>query len=209
MVDSSHPDWGTLNNLSEKETSVLRAFALASDVEFSDRNLLRFLRARKFNPDAAIKMLREDHVWRDTFREHGAFERRDFPNFVLMAEEGLIKVNGRDKAGRPCGVLRPAHFHPSLVSDDIELVYFAVFVLDGLARRAEEQGQDGFTAIVDMEDWGMSNFSLPLVKLSIELLQDHYPERLGTVMVVNPPWVFKAAGVTARSAPRRFATSVS
>ncbi len=57
-----------------------------------DRNLLRFLRARKFDLEASLLMLREDDEWRDTFREHGAFDTHDFPNCQLMAEEGLVKV---------------------------------------------------------------------------------------------------------------------
>ena len=80
-------------------------------------------------------------------------------------------MNGRDVGGRPCIVAKLAHFHPSLISDPVELVFFIVFALDALARRSEANGADGFTAIVDMEGWGMSNFSLPQTKLSIELLQ--------------------------------------
>ena len=39
----------------------------------------------------------------------------------------------------------------------------------------------------------MANFSFPVIKMLVHLLQDHYPERLGVVYVVNMPWAFRAA----------------
>ena len=75
----------------------------------------------------------------------------------------------------------------------MQLVYFFVFYVDQLCLRAEEIGQETFVTIADLEGFSMANFSLTYIKVIVSILQNHYPERLGTVYVINAPFIFSAA----------------
>jgi hypothetical protein len=47
--------------------------------------------------------------------------------------------------------------------------------------------------IVDFSEYHFgqtSSESKKVSKISMQLLQDHYPERLGVAFIVNPPWYF-------------------
>ena len=196
-------DWGLLGNLTEKQTAALEEFRreFGDDLDVNgceeetavDRKLLRFLRARQFNLRKSAKMLREDIAFRKSLESHGFFSRDDFDCMVAMCEEGFIYRAGEDKQGRPAIVYKAKHFWPSLVTRDADIILFFCFYMDCLVRMADAKGLDGFTCIADLKGWGMSNFSLAYTKVSVRLLQDHYPERLGKVNVVNAPWVFNAA----------------
>merc|ERR1740129_50565 len=105
----------------------------------------------------------------------------------------MLYSSGYDREGRPVIYCRVRHFHPSLLADETEVALFFVFFMDALARRSEANGRDEFTMIADLAGFTMNNFSLPIVKVGISILQNHYPERLGKVFVVNSPLVFKAA----------------
>ncbi|GAV81741.1 CRAL_TRIO domain-containing protein [Cephalotus follicularis] len=48
-------------------------------------------------------------------------------------------------------------------------------------------GQEKFAIIIDLEGWGYSNINRPLSSLS--LMQEYYPERLGKMFIVHPPYI--------------------
>jgi hypothetical protein len=64
--------------------------------------------------------------------------------------------------------------------------------MDMLLRAANAAGQETFTVISDLKGWSLKNFSLPLLRLMIGILQNYYPERLGRVLVVSTPMAFRA-----------------
>lgn len=51
---------------------------------------------------------------------------------------------------------------------------------------------EDFTVITDMSGWTFKNFSLPIFKVVISILQDFYPERLGRCYVVSTPMLFRS-----------------
>jgi hypothetical protein len=65
--------------------------------------------------------------------------------------------------------------------------------MDSLLRLADVAGQETFTVVADLKGWSFRNFSLPLLRLMIAILQDYYPERLGRVLVLSTPMAFRAA----------------
>jgi len=154
---------------------------------------LRFLRARGFNVAKAYALLKQDADWREQFTDHVFVASRDFPPVAAMHSDGAIRLAGQSLDGRPIIVLQPRFFWPKLVEDPLQLVYFFVFYVDRLCARAEQAGQETFVTIADLEGFSMSNFSLTYVKVIVSVLQNHYPERLGSVFAVNAPFIFSAA----------------
>jgi CRAL/TRIO domain len=110
-----------------------------------------------------------------------------------MHEEGAIRLAGKARDGRPVVMVQARYYWPKLVEDNIQIVYFFTFYVDGVCRMSETAGHETFYAIADLEGFSMSNFSLAQIKIAISILQNHYPERLGTIFVINAPFVFTAA----------------
>jgi hypothetical protein len=110
-----------------------------------------------------------------------------------MHEEGAIRLAGKARDGRPVVMVQARYYWPKLVEDNIQIVYFFTFYVDNVCRMAEAVGQETFYAIADLEGFSMANFSLSQMKIAISILQNHYPERLGRIFVINAPFVFTAA----------------
>ena len=110
-----------------------------------------------------------------------------------MHEEGAIRLAGRAKDGRPVAMIQARHYWPKLIEDNIQIVYFFQFYVDHVCKIAEKVDQETFFAIIDLEGFSLANFSLSQMKVAIGILQNHYPERLGRIFVINAPFVFTAA----------------
>ena len=110
-----------------------------------------------------------------------------------MHEAGAIRLAGKAKDGRPVVMIQARYYWPRLIEDNIQIVYFFTFYVDAVCRMAEQAGQETFFAISDLEGFSMANFSLQQIKIAISILQNHYPERLGMIFVINAPFVFTAA----------------
>jgi hypothetical protein len=61
-----------------------------------------------------------------------------------------------------------------------------------VCKMAEDAGHLTFFGLLDLEGFGYANFSFQLVKTAIGVLQDFHPERLGSIYVLNAPFVFTA-----------------
>eukprot|EP01026_Neomeris_dumetosa_P036174 TRINITY_DN2910_c1_g1_i5.p1 TRINITY_DN2910_c1_g1~~TRINITY_DN2910_c1_g1_i5.p1 ORF type:complete len:104 (+),score=15.53 TRINITY_DN2910_c1_g1_i5:2-313(+) len=59
------------------------------------------------------------------------------------------------------------------------------------AMEARPEGQDNILAIFDMRAYGPGNTDLQFIKFLIDLLFIYYPKRVGRVLVVESPWVFR------------------
>jgi hypothetical protein len=110
-----------------------------------------------------------------------------------MHEEGCIRLAGKSKDGRPVLMIQARYYYPKLVDDNIQIVYFFNFYVDAICKMAEAIGEETFFAIVDLDGFSMSNFSLAQMKIAIGILQNHYPERLGGILIISAPFIFTAA----------------
>jgi hypothetical protein len=121
--------WGHVGFLAASEQKALeelRAKVTEEDMtEFygDDKCLLRFLRARKFHVSKALVMLVEDDKWRSQFRGR-EFRLTDFSSLLALADEGVVRQGGRDKAGRPVIYVMAAKFFPAQITSEEELVLF-------------------------------------------------------------------------------------
>ncbi|KAF7730981.1 hypothetical protein EC973_001027 [Apophysomyces ossiformis] len=149
----------------------------------SDGTLKRYLRARKWVFEAAKVMLENTVKWRREFRP----DQLD-PDYIRPeAETGKMYYNGFDKHGRPLWWMKPRYQN----SKDAERqVKHIVFCLER-GIRLMPSNVETIDIVIDFKDSSSShNPSIATSKKFLDILSNHYPERLGVAFVVKSPWFF-------------------
>ena len=199
--------------VSEAEFSalqILRRKASELDLEsvnlHTDWSLIRFLRARKLNPDAAYTMLANSVA----FRQKKNFARLADVNFEeKFARFRQCYIHGMynlDRQGNPVNLEMIGQCDlfgamEALSKDEIEnyfihvherIINVAFPILSELAGRRIDQ----LTGIMDLKNAVLSKllFGKPIELLSVilKLDQDHYPELLKQMFIINAPFIFSA-----------------
>lgn len=144
--------------------------------------LLRYLRADKWNISAAETRLRNTLSWR---REYGI--QKITPDYIgIENETGKQLIVGWDNEGRPCQIMRPSKQNTERTPRQIEhLVFMLERSIDLMPA-----GQETLTLLINFaETRSGQGATLAQGKLTLWILQNHYPERLGRALVTNVPWV--------------------
>lgn len=154
-------------------------------VPCSDDIISRYLRARNWNTKKATKMLKDTIKWR---MEHKP-EKIRWEDIAQEAETGKIyRANYHDKQGRTVLVMRPGFQNTNSTKGQIKyLVYCIENALMNLNPDQEEM-----VWLIDFQGWTMSSISMKVTRETANILQDHYPERLGLAILYNPPKIFES-----------------
>ncbi|OCH93078.1 CRAL/TRIO domain-containing protein [Obba rivulosa] len=160
---------------------------LSEDEKFwlSHECMLRFLRAVKWSSaPAAIKRLEETLIWR---REYGVYDVITTSHVEPEALTGKMMLFGYDADRRPAMYLRPSRQN---TAESIRQVHLVVWYLE---RAAELMGP-GVETIALMVDYAdkAKNPSFSQARAVLNILQTHYPERLGRALIVNLPFLLSA-----------------
>eukprot|EP01101_Sappina_pedata_P003853 TRINITY_DN1564_c0_g1_i1.p1 TRINITY_DN1564_c0_g1~~TRINITY_DN1564_c0_g1_i1.p1 ORF type:complete len:204 (+),score=58.08 TRINITY_DN1564_c0_g1_i1:43-612(+) len=146
-----------------------------------DRTILRFLRARDFNVDAAFPMLASCMTWRATFNGTGVKNITE-ESIARQQASHTAFYNKKDMKGRPLGYVLLRNHDPA-TSDFEELQRYCVFMIEQGLKLLDED-QECCSIVFDLDDIGLKNLDLKAVKFLIELLNQCYPEILGVCIVV-------------------------
>jgi hypothetical protein len=150
--------------------------------------ILRWLRARKFDVPAAVQQLNNTLKWRREWGVNALLAKGE--NDLLLEEimTGKTYFMGSDKEGRPVNYVH--------VKDHIKDQY-PVEATEKLGILSVETGRkllqgshETGSVVVDMNGFGMHNMDYQLVKFFIYLLENHFPESLGVVLVIHAPFIF-------------------
>jgi hypothetical protein len=142
---------------------------------------LRYLRATKWNVADVKKRLEATLVWR---REYGVLDHT--PEYIEAENQtGKQYFLGFDKNGRPCLYLNPAKQNTEKSPKQIQhLVFMLERAVDLMGP-----GQGTLALLVDFAaSTTSSNPNIAQSRLTLNILQGHYPERLGRALVTNLPW---------------------
>ncbi|KAI8578866.1 hypothetical protein K450DRAFT_244883 [Umbelopsis ramanniana AG] len=151
----------------------------------TDNTLRRYLRARKWDELAAIKMLEATVQWRRTEKP----ECYDPEYISPEAETGKMYFSGFDKTGRPIWIMRPRLENSKNAERQVKHIIFSL----ERAIRLMPAGVENISIIVDFKDASSGHSpSVATCKKFLDILGNHYPERLGKAFVVSAPWVFHA-----------------
>ncbi|KAI5811008.1 CRAL/TRIO domain protein [Peziza echinospora] len=143
--------------------------------------LLRFLRASKWDVPAALTRLQATLVWR---KEFGIDE---MPAEAIEPEQltGKQWIVGYDIHGRPCLSLNPARQNTEQSPRQIQHL---VWMLER-AIELMPPGQETLALVIDfLKSTSSKSPSISTGKQVLNILQNHYPERLGKAICMNLPW---------------------
>jgi len=184
------------------------------DFNYDEENeflkLLRFLRARKFDVPKTLEMCRNDVIWR---REEDRYSIRfeTAAETLQCADTGPIFeyfpcwVQGRDKQQRPVAYRQ---FGKLVITEVMSyttmerLVRFHAWEAEQALRLSYESSRENncnietFVLVVDAAGWQLklaTSEAFTFIKGMIATDSDHYPERLGRMMLINAPGVLSFA----------------
>ncbi|KAH7298323.1 hypothetical protein KP509_25G037400 [Ceratopteris richardii] len=131
-------------------------------------------------------MLEDSLSWRKSYRP----EDLRWPDVAEEGETGKVyRADFFDKKGRSVLVLVPAKQNTSSCEGQLKhLVYLMENALFNLPP-----GQEQMVWLIDFTGWSFST-AVPVktTREVVNVLQNHYPERLGNAILYNPPRIFGA-----------------
>jgi len=144
--------------------------------------LFRYLRATAWKVDQAENRLRNTLVWR---REYGT-DKLTAEYISIENETGKQVILGWDNDGRPCCYLRPSKQNTERSDRQIEhLVYMLERTVDLMPP-----GQEMMALLINFSETKQGQgATLQQGRQTLNILQNHYPERLGRALVTNVPWI--------------------
>lgn len=171
----------------------------AKDLIFaSDPCLVRYLRARKWDVNKATDFFFKTLKFRHKYRP----EQIKWSQVAHEAKTGKIYRMYKDKQGRPVLLMRPGYENSNDAQNQIRYFIYCMehCILqmdtnDTVARGSNtDLSPEQITWLVDFDQWTPAK-AVPLkVALEIkEVLQNGYPERLGTALFWNPPRLFESS----------------
>ncbi|XP_022106083.1 SEC14-like protein 2 [Acanthaster planci] len=197
---------GTLDNLSYKQQEKLTKFRInVADVledHHDDHVLLRFLRARKFDLTSSETLFRKDVKWKKEMQT-SALSRDDIPEILKKYWPG--GTCGFDKEGSPVWIdaIGRSDFKGLLYSAKTsDIIKHNIVIAESLYKLMEQQtlklGRhvEGVAYIADMEKFGLHHLWKPAVDVfnqNASVFEQHYPETLKRVFVINAPKIFPLA----------------
>ncbi|XP_059647278.1 phosphatidylinositol transfer protein PDR16-like isoform X2 [Cornus florida] len=130
-------------------------------------------------------MLKETLKWRLEYKP----EKIRWEHIAQEAETGKIyKANYCDKHGRPVLIMRPGFQNTSSIDGQIR---YLVYCMENAIMDLNPD-QEQMIWLIDFQGWNMACISVKVTKVTANVLQDHYPERLGLGILYNPPKIFES-----------------
>lgn len=153
--------------------------------QYSDDDIIRFLRARNFVIADATHMIKEECEWRSKFKPH-EIRADDIEGESVTGKSRIADYP--DKHGRPVIIMHPLYENTKNYDKQLQLLAWQLErcnkLMDGNVGR--------YAVVMKME--GVTMFNGPPTSVSKEVakcLTSRYPERLGTALVIGAPAYFK------------------
>jgi len=143
--------------------------------------LLRYLRATKWNTSDAAKRVLETLSWR---RDYGVDDLLDGTISSPENETGKQILLGYDVAARPCHYLNPGRQNTQPSPRQVQhLVFMLERVIDLMVP-----GQETLALLINFKSSKTRSNTAPGIgqgREVLNILQTHYPERLGRALIIN------------------------
>ncbi|KAG9135189.1 hypothetical protein Leryth_013469 [Lithospermum erythrorhizon] len=150
-----------------------------------DACLRRYLEARNWNVDKSKKMLDETVKWRSSFKP----EEIRWHEVAAEGETGKVfRASFHDRQGRSVLILRPGMQNTTSIDNQIKHL---VYLIENAILNLPE-GQEQMAWLIDFTGWSITN-NVPIksARDTINILQNHYPERLAVAFLYSPPRIFE------------------
>ncbi|ORX61780.1 CRAL/TRIO domain-containing protein [Hesseltinella vesiculosa] len=168
----------------------------------ADAVVLRFLRARKWNEDAALAMLLNCLRWRLVSRvdditslgEHGVRDALEKlkpgmgDSFIENLFSNKAVIGGPDKNGRPICYIN-VRFHYKEEQELEVLKILCIYFMES-SRMIVHQPFETSCLVFNMEGFTLANMDFDFVRFLLQCFEAYYPETLGQALIHKAPWVF-------------------
>ncbi|PHT32526.1 hypothetical protein CQW23_28863 [Capsicum baccatum] len=174
-----------LHKVKELRTSLGAALSGRNLQYCNDACLRRYLEARNWNVDRAKKMLEESLKWRSSFKP----EEIRWHEVAIEGETGkAFRANFRDRDGRTVLILRPGMQNTTVL--DNQMRHLVYLIENTILNLPQDQEQTSW--LIDFTGWSLTN-NVPIksARETVNILQNHYPERLAIAFLYNPPRIFE------------------
>ncbi|KAK4310039.1 hypothetical protein Pmani_018371 [Petrolisthes manimaculis] len=185
--------------MSELQELKERVAAVSNNIhhlKIDDKLLKRYLIAFRSVSEAYKRILETDR-WRGEF---GAAKLTiETPGVKRIHNTRICTIlEERDRKGRPVVVVTVRnHSFQNRNMDD--MTNYIVYSLDSLCARCQKDGLDNTCIVFDMRDFSLTCMDYPAIRKLFQIMSDHYPERLGTCLIVNSPYLFNACWMIIRT----------
>ncbi|KAG0089932.1 hypothetical protein BGZ93_009588 [Podila epicladia] len=163
-------------------------------MDHPDLILLKFIRARKWNLDDAMKMFLNALKWRIVERLDELVELSDveldakYPSFIAQMKMGKGYLRGADPLDRPMSVINTRLHHKA--DQPPETIHrFTLYTME-CGRMVLPEGAETVIVIFDLSSFGLDNMDWGFVRLFVQCFESYYPETLGVCVVHKAPFVF-------------------
>lgn len=159
--------------------------------------ILRYLRATKWSVEECTKRIELTIAWRREFGIETGDDTKDLVNFELTSPENLTGkevILGYDNDCRPLLYLKPGRQNTKTSLRQVQhLVFMLERVIDFMPS-----GQDSLLLLIDfkqhddLDGADIKSSKIPPIGVGrqvLHILQTHYPERLGKLLLTNIPWL--------------------
>lgn len=166
-------------------------------------NILRFCRARRFNYEQILVMLKKYFEWADSIKmsEIGQLDMDNYKELKTLYAHGYYNV---DLTGRPVYIEEVRRMKPSEIFhrySDLELTKYYVQSYERLIHvifpecsKLAGRRIDQSCAIMDLKDVNILKLFTGKIKaflnLAIDIGQNYYPEMLGSMYILHAGFLF-------------------
>jgi hypothetical protein len=154
-----------------------------------DGLLLRFLRARKWDVEAAYEMLAACLKWRVEFGVTKLVMRGETESIQQQFATGKSFAFNVDKNNQLICYNR-VKFHDKNAQPLQESELFTIYVMES-CRKLLTRSVQRVTVVFDLTDFTMASMDYMNLKFLVNCFQNYYPESLGKCLIVNAPWIFE------------------
>jgi hypothetical protein len=168
-----------------------------ADVNFplNDSCFLRYLRARKFDLDKAKNLLQETLNWRRDFGVEEIFSSSWINTVAKENETGKTYVRGVDADGHALVYMRPKNENTYEHDGNLKhLVYNLERACSVMRNREIDEhnaSAEKMCLLIDYDGYSLLNAPpIKTARATLNILQNHYPERLFRAYCIRPPWIF-------------------
>ena len=159
--------------------------------ELDEITLLRYLVGAKFNVELAFGGLQKTIEWRSEQKPWLLKQKQ----FCQGANCTFQRLGNTAEGGHGMLLFKLVALHPEDYTDETWTNY-VIFSLDEALKSTLNTSSFQLVWIIDMNGWSTkkhaSRKALRLIKRFIFIAQNHYPERLAEMQIVDSPWIFKS-----------------
>uniref|UniRef100_A0A6T6CE09 CRAL-TRIO domain-containing protein n=1 Tax=Compsopogon caeruleus TaxID=31354 RepID=A0A6T6CE09_9RHOD len=144
----------------------------------NEDTLVRYLRAWSHNEEKALQMLQRTLEWRDQVKHETVVCRSCLDDGASHSMRGV----GIDLMGRPVFYSQFALIRNGESESNTEHL---IFKLENVFK-SENVRHHSYVWIIDFAGFSRKDVSLSFAKHALKMFQDHYPERLGVAVLLDP-----------------------